>query len=393
MKCIFLIVIAFPGALAFMFSALAADSGLEDQSLMHSTTEWLVEPSLKFDTLCFLNILTGDPFYVRFYQDEYDKFSPMMTPEAKEALANIKRVIKDENEGIVSALLTLYFSATDDVTIDDMLATLDDSETIRSNLMQTPYYEREDWEIYDSVRNDLKVALKFLRDDMGFEEYWASEIKPVIEKRIEGIEEEIEDFNIVPLVEEHLGLPIPSNQITVYILYYVKPHGIKVTGMRYLADQSYPFLNILATAVHELMHPPYDWEGDEELRTTMERFKEDPFVMDKVENHDPSFGYNSFKGYIEEDCVQALDMIINEKFFPDYDPQERWKERDGGMHVFAVVLYSMMKQENYNERGEVFRDFLIRIVEEGKLVPGKVEEIYDDFYEDWSPVEGGNGVD
>lgn len=86
-------------------------------------------------------------------------------------------------------------------------------------------------------------------------------------------------------------------------------------------------------------------------------------------------------------------MIINEKFFPDFDPQERWKERDGGMHGFAVALYSVMKQENYNERGEVFRDFLIRIVEEEKLVPGKVEAVYDDFYEGWSPVEGGNRVD
>ncbi len=60
------------------------------------------------------------------------------------------------------------------------------------------------------------------------------------------------------------------------------------------------------------------------------------------------------------------------------------------MHGFAVALYSVMKQENYNENGEVFRDFLIRIVEEEKLVPGKVEAVYDDFYEGWSPVEGGN---
>lgn len=63
------------------------------------------------------------------------------------------------------------------------------------------------------------------------------------------------------------------------------------------------------------------------------------------------------------------------------------------MHGFAVALYSVMKQENYNERGEVFRDFLIRIVEEEKLVPGKVEAVYDDFYEGWSLAEGGNRVD
>jgi hypothetical protein len=355
---------------------------------MHSTTEWRVEPSLKYDTLCFLNILTGDPFYVRFYQDEYDKFAPEITPEAEEALANIKRVIKDENEGIVSALLTLYFSATADETIDDMLETVGDSETMRANLRRTEYYIEESWQTYDAVRGDLKTALEFLRDDLRFEEYWAAEIKPVLEKRIAEAEAELGTYNIVPAVEEHLGFPIASNEITVYLLYYVKPHGIRVTGMRYLADQSYPLTNYPKTAVHELMHPPYDWEGDEELRTTMERFKEDAFVMDKVENHDPSFGYNTFEGYVEEDCVQALDMIINEKFFPDYDARDRWKKRDDGMHVLAAALYSVMKQEDYNERGEVFRDFLVRIVEEEKLVPGKVEDIYSDFYEGWTEPEG-----
>jgi hypothetical protein len=109
--------------------------------------------------------------------------------------------------------------------------------------------------------------------------------------------------------------------------------------------------------------------------------------MDKVENHDPSFGYNTFEGYVEEDCVQALDMIINEEFFPDYDPRDRWKKNDEGMHVLAVALYSVMKDENYNERNEVFRDFLIRIVKEEKLIPGKVEGIYNGFYEGWTELE------
>jgi hypothetical protein len=387
MKCPLFISIAFSTCLLLTYTARATGDDVGGQTQMHSTTEWRVEPSFKYDTLCFLNILTGDPFYVRFYQDEYDKFAPEITPEAEEALANIKRVIKDENEGIVSALLTLYFSATDDETIDDMLATVEDSETMRSNLMQTEYYYEESWQAYDSVRDDLKVVLEFLRDDLRFEEYWASEIKPILEKRIAEVETELGAYNIVPAVEEHLGFPIASNEITVYILYYVKPHGIRVTGMRYLSDQGYPAANYPMTAVHELMHPPYDWEGDEELRATMERFKEDAFVMDKVENHDPSFGYNTFEGYVEEDCVQSLDMIINEGFFPDYDARDRWKKNDDGMHVLAAALYSVMKRENYNERGEVFRDFLIRIVEEEKLVPGKVEEIYNAFYEGWTEPE------
>ena len=83
---------------------------------------------------------------------------------------------------------------------------------------------------------------------------------------------------------------------------------------------------------------------------------------------------------VEENCVQALEQIINEKLKIEKESHQRWKESDDGMHVFAVVLYNMMKEENYNNRGELFRDFLIRLIQTGKLSPGKIKQIYDTFY-------------
>lgn len=287
MKLSFLLVIISPILIPFVFQALATEVNADSELPRRSTTEWRIESSLKYDVLCFLNILTGDSFYTGFYQEVFEKFSPMITVEVQEALANIKRVIKDENGGIVSALLCLYFSATEDETIDDMLATLDNSEMMQSNLMQTPYYELESWEAFDSIRDDLKTVLEFLRDEICFEEYWVNEIRPIIENRINETESELGTYNIVPEAEHYMGFPVSSNQVTVYLLYFVKPHGIKVTGMRYLNDQSYPAEFIPMTAVHELMHPPYDWEGDEELRNTMELFLDDSFVVIKSKTTTP----------------------------------------------------------------------------------------------------------
>jgi hypothetical protein len=50
------------------------------------------------------------------------------------------------------------------------------------------------------------------------------------------------------------------------------------------------------------------------------------------------------------------------------------------MHVFAVAVYSLMKEQKSDGQQETFRDFLIRMVRSGKLAPGKVKTIYDDFY-------------
>ena len=100
---------------------------------------------------------------------------------------------------------------------------------------------------------------------------------------------------MVTEVERHLGFSLGSNTITIYLLYFARPHGIRVTGARFIADSSYPFPVVLQNAVHEMMHPPYHLSGDIELTTALAKLKADAFLMDKVLNHNPSFGYNSFE--------------------------------------------------------------------------------------------------
>lgn len=149
---------------------------------------------------------------------------------------------------------------------------------------------------------------------------------PKLESKITEFNKEVSQYNVIGSVEEHLGFKLPSNKITVYLLYYSQPHGIKITGTRFLTDIAWPFAILMRTASHEMMHPPFDFKNDSVLIQTVRRLKEDRFLMDKVLNHNPSFGYNSFEGFVEEDCVQALDQIINEKLGIPRDARKRWQE-------------------------------------------------------------------
>jgi hypothetical protein len=79
------------------------------KSNLHAATDWHIQPSFVMDTVCFLNVLTGDEFYTHYYKDDYKRFEPQLTPAARSALANLKRKIKDEKENIISAFLALYF--------------------------------------------------------------------------------------------------------------------------------------------------------------------------------------------------------------------------------------------------------------------------------------------
>jgi hypothetical protein len=362
------------------FKAFAGQNAGRRSPQSRLTTEWQVSPSFKFDLLCFLNALTGDSFYLSHYQKEYDHFAPQLTPKTRAALANLKRKIKDENGNIVSAFLSLHFSATDDETIPDMLRTLARPEQMKSNLKKTTYFDEGGWRLFASVRGDLKIILSSL-DEIGFSDYWKANVYPQVSKRILTLEKDLTRFNVISEVERHVGLTFSSNRITVYLLYFSRPHGIRITGTRFIVDVSYPLSVIVQNAVHEMLHPPYNLKGDRRLREALNTLKSDSFLMDKILNHNRSFGYNSFESFIEEDCVRALEQIITEKMNIGREPRRRWRDEDDGMHVFAVALYSLMKRVDYDPNRQPFAEFLTSIIASGDLKPGKIQPIYNSFYQ------------
>lgn len=371
-------VFIFLGA-AFLFGDAAAQHARPPQTKTEVLTEWRVEPSLKYDALCFLNVLTNDSFYRKFYAAEYARFEPRLSPKVRAALANLKRKLKDENKNIVSAFLSLHFSASDAETLDEMLLALDDADEIKSSLQKTVYYSKDAWKLFESVEKDLKIILQFLKDE-HFDVYWREEILPKIKAKMPIIAEYLSVYDVAAEVEKHSGFNLASKKIVVYALYFARPHGMKLTGARFVTDISYTPDIVLRVAIHELLHPPYDLSKDRELKKELEKLRADEFLIDKIRNHNPSFGYNSFESFVEEDCVRALDQIIGERLGLETAARRRFKEEDDGMHVFGAALYNLMKQEKYDGRQEVFRNFLLRVLLSGKLSAGKIKPLYDNFY-------------
>ena len=59
----------------------------------------------------------------------------------------------------------------------------------------------------------------------------------------------------------------------------------------------------------------------------------------------------------------------------------KWKiEASFRYDVMAIVLYQVMKEENYNSGNLKFRDFFLNKINEGKLSAGKIKDYYDKFY-------------
>src|ERR1700722_2690720 len=344
---------------------------------LHTTTDWQLKPSLKYDTLCLLNALSGDPYYLHYYQTEYGHFHSLFTPAEQAAFAQLKHVIKDEGHGIVSAKLTLFYSVVDDETLPEMIRTAHDSAVMEAGLKKTSYWSADSWQNYEAAKPALEAALRAL-DRVGFPAYWAANARPKIEKRIAEISPELPKYDIIPVIESYLGFSLPSHTITVYLLAYSEPHGIRITGLRFLTHVSYPLGIVLHNAIHEPMHPPYHAD-DPKVREAIDLLGRDPLVIDKVQHHDPSFGYNTTAGYIEEDSVQALEQLASEKFGVGHRPCEYWKEQDGGMHVLAVAMYTGYK-EALSANPESYSQWFLRAVQDGQLRGSDLQKTVQSFF-------------
>ena len=349
----------------------------ERRAAAHSGTDWQLKPSLKYDALCLLNALSGDPFYLDYYQAEYDHFHPLFTPAEQNAFAELKHVIKDQGHGIISAKLALYYSVVDDETLPEMIRTARDSAAMEAALRKTSYWSADEWRNYEAARPALEAALRAL-DRVGFPAYWQANARPKIEKRIAEITPDLAKYDILPTIESYLGFPLPSHTITVYLLAYSEPHGIRITGLRFLTHVSYPFRIVLHNAIHEPMHPPYHAD-DPKVREAIELLGRDPLVMDKVQHHDPSFGYNTTAGYIEEDSVQALEELVSEKFGVGHNPCQYWKEQDGGMHVLAAAIYADYKQES-SANPTPYAQWFVHAVQDGQLRGSKLQQTVQSFF-------------
>src|ERR1700750_2615856 len=114
--------------LVALCSALVGPSLLVSETVpVHPVTDWQLKPSLKYDALCLLNVLSGDPYYLEYYKAEYDHFHPLFTPKEQAAFVELKHILKDEGGGIVSAGLALNYSVVNDETLPQMIRTAHES--------------------------------------------------------------------------------------------------------------------------------------------------------------------------------------------------------------------------------------------------------------------------
>ena len=336
-----------------------------------ASTDWKTRASEGFDALCALNLLSGDPYYLEKYPKEAVSFEAPPYAAARQAAQRLKAAIKDEGGGIVSAFLTLVFSGGPDHSLEAVLASARAPARLKASFRASSFWNEESWKLFERVPPDVIEALDAMRR-AGFTKEWKALMEKGAPGGVDSLRAELARYDVLGEQSRLIGHQLQQGRIEVILLHFSRPHGIRIQGGRFLTNIGYPASVVVRNAAHEPLHPPFN-ASDPRVAKAVAGFSSDSLIVRIVRDHNPSFGYNTVGGYVEEDAVQALEQIVSERLGIAKPAADRWRDGDDGMHVLAAALYDLMRETGFAEKGGRFETWFINMVAAGHLNPQEVE--------------------
>ncbi|MET0337806.1 MAG: hypothetical protein ABW063_08570 [Caulobacter sp.] len=332
-------------------------------------TRWTVSTSEGLDALCFLGPLSGKPFYARYYETELAQIVPRMPKTAMNAMASLQAEADKANHLLGPGLCTLMSGGRTD-TLDQVIASLDAAETaILPAYKASDYWDQDSWTDFIARRPRIRQVLMGLKQ-AGFPDLRLSALTSTAQTRLPALRAKLAGYDVIAEQERLLGRPLDPS-LEVVLLWFNKPHGIRIQGQRFITGITWSDEIVLRNAAHEVLHPPFPMDGPT-ARTTMAILEKDALLNRIIAEHDPAFGYNSLEGLLNEDTVEALDQIIGERLGIALEPYLRWEKADDGMHVLAAGLYGLMKADGYDRTGGNLEAWMSDAAKSGRLSPASL---------------------
>ena len=334
-------------------------------------TQWNIQPAIGMDALLLLGAASGDVMQSHYYPKEIAAVRENMSAEGIAALDTLDAVLRQKLGRLTGPTLAYLFSAGPIATLDDVIASAADPVArLKPTLEQSPSWDPKEFESTVQLMPAVHTALVDLQN-AGFVENYRQEILPNIDAAITSDYADVVSQDINPEQERLLGRNLDA-QVDIIIVNYAKPYGMRILGQRFVAYYGWDAQTQLRIAAHEIFHPPYD-ENDAELQVLLADLRADPWFLSIVDDHDPQFGYNSFEGVVDEGSTQALDQIVSDRLGFAEEPGQRWRESDGGMHMFAAALYQAMRESGFADTGGTYSEWFKHALRSGMLSPSEVQ--------------------
>lgn len=332
-----------------------------------SATRWQIHGSEGLDAIGFTGALSGGELYLQYYGAEAAEFAPKLPQDVRTDLADLRTDAEKSGFGLLWPTLALIFSGIELPTIEQVIAAAAEPERLlRSSFRSSRYWDEKNWAWFTAAAPRLRKDFEAIRD-AGFAQFRSRLAGNRIETQSIMMSKVLSGFDVIQWQRKLTGRKFDP-EIDIALLYFSKPHGVRVQGQRFLQSLEYSPNTTARIAAHEMLHPSIDKNGAVG-KAALAQLARDPLIGRIVKEHDPRWGYTSLEGYMDEDLCQALDQLIDEELGIAHNPAERWHDSDDGMHVLAAGLYGLLRHDRWTERGGSIDDWLMRAVKAGRLQP------------------------
>lgn len=338
-----------------------------------TNTRWTVRSSLGFDAIAFLGPMSGGALYNEYYAADASAFAPRLPEAIRQDIIALWKAASVDGFGLLGPNLQVLFSTDgNDASLDTLLDALRSKEQrILPTYRASRYWSEADWLWFVRASPRLEAIFAAMRT-ANFASFWA-ERSQGLSARVGEIQRALAGVDVIKWQKKLTGRQFDPT-ITVVLLQFSKPHGIRVQGQTFLQSDDYDAATTIRIAAHEMLHPPFDEKGAA-AQAALEILKRDPLISSIVRNHDPKWGYTSLEGLLNEDLVQALDQLISEALGVARNPADRWRKADDGIHVIAAGLYGMLRDDRWIEQGGSIENWLENAASQGRLAAAKFHAI------------------
>ncbi len=330
-------------------------------------TRWNVVQSEGFDAIAFLGALGRQAIYLDHYSADAAAFGPKLPPAILGDIARLHDDAQKAGFGLLWPGLCSVISGATITTLDSVIAALAGPDTrIKPAYRASSNWDAGDWAWVAANAPRLRQIFVAMRD-AGFGTFRRDHLGLDGDARLSEVARALACYDVVRWQEKLTGRKFDPT-ITIVLMRYSKPHGVKVQGQKFLQAFDYDTATTVRIAAHEMLHPPMPMNGAA-AKAAMAVLGKDSLITRIVRDHDPKWGYTSLEGLLNEDICEALDQLISEALGVARNPADRWRKADDGIHVLAAGLYGLLRSDRWVETGGDIEQWLARSVAAGRLAP------------------------
>lgn len=396
-----------PAALALTLVALAAVVGVAVASLRvpagasvlqrplperQGTTTWSIAPAYAFDALCFVQVLSGDPYYLGLFAGTADA---AYAQEARGRLTRGERAAVDRVHGLLQrvlgagscSVLSSLLAVTGASDLAAFRAVIADPRAFRRSFTDEldVFYRRATGGfrlpgfVVDLVLRDVAAYLDAL-DRLGFASYWQSGVRPELAALADELSRGVAPYDVVAVVESLIGGGLPSDVVSVHLARFARPSGISLRSTSLVMEERTDAAHLVRVAAHEALHGWIDWTGDARLAGLVSSLRDEPLVAAAFAARDRHHGYNTTVALVEEAATKALDQLAAERLGVATDANERWFFHDGGLHVMAVGWHETLGDVAFDDDPLPLHERVAGLVASGVVTPGGFARAWEAAY-------------